>query len=65
MQLRLLGTSSERGDCPTVYETDEGTLVVQGWKVLDADALAEMKLPEHETAVEIPRSLLQFFPPAS
>jgi len=23
-----------------------------------------MKIPDHETAVEIPRALLQFFPPA-
>ena len=29
---------------------------MQGWKVDDAEALARMKIPAHETAVEIPRS---------
>ena len=65
MRLRLLGTSSDRGGCPSVYETDQGTLVVQGWKIPDAETLAQLDLPDHETAVEIPRALLQFFPPAS
>jgi hypothetical protein len=64
MRLTLLGTSSERGGCPTVYETDKGTLVVQGWKIPDAETLAQLDLPDHETAVEIPRSLLRFFPAA-
>lgn len=41
-----------------MYETDRGTVVVQGAIVTDPDALAAMKLPEHETAVEVPASLL-------
>jgi hypothetical protein len=64
MKLTLLGTSSDRGDCPSVYSTDQDTLVVQGWKIADPAALAAMKIPDHETAVEIPRALLRFFPPA-
>ena len=53
---RLAGCSG--GTCPAVYETDRGTVVVQGAIVTDPDALAAMKLPEHETAVEVPASLL-------
>jgi len=51
MKLTLLGTSSDRGDCPSVYATTEGTLVVQGWKITDPEALAAMGMPAHETAV--------------
>lgn len=45
--------------------TDRGTLVVQGWKVADQEAmaaLAERGLPDTETAVEIPIELLRHFP---
>lgn len=42
-----------------------GTFVVQGWKVDDAEALAEMKIPAYETAVEIPLQLLRFAPTAN
>jgi hypothetical protein len=37
---------------------------VQGWKVADEEALAELRrrgLPDHETAVEIPAALVQHF----
>ncbi len=32
--------------------------------MLDAEALAQLNLPEHETVVEVPRALLRFAPPA-
>lgn len=59
MKLTLLGSSSINGDCPTLYATDRGTYVVQGVK-LDAQVLAQLTLPDHETAVEIPAALLKF-----
>ncbi|WP_035858718.1 hypothetical protein [Cryptosporangium arvum] len=65
MKLTFRGTNSSYGSCPSVYETDRGTLVVQGWRVTDAEAiaaLAERGLPAHETAVEIPLELLGYFP---
>ena len=62
MKLTFLGTSSENGQCPTFYTTDRGTYVVQGWKVTDAEALAQLDIPEHETAVEIPAELLHYAP---
>jgi hypothetical protein len=65
MELRFLGSTSDGGSCPNLYETDRGTLVVQGEKVTDPDALAALRargLPDHETVVEIPRELLTFAP---
>jgi hypothetical protein len=43
------------GDCPTVYLSDRGTLVVQGDHVASADG---MHLGEGEQAVEIPFEVL-------
>ncbi|MGW6505548.1 hypothetical protein [Nonomuraea angiospora] len=46
---------------PTLYRTDRGSWVVQGWVVTDPDALQEMNIPDGETAVEIPDRLVPFF----
>jgi hypothetical protein len=46
---------------PTIYRTDRGSWVVQGWVVRDPEALASMSIPAGETAVEIPDRMLQFF----
>jgi len=53
---KLAGCSG--GTCPAVFATDRGTYVVQGAIVTDPEALAAMNLPAHETAVEVPASLL-------
>ncbi|KWX03189.1 hypothetical protein TH66_00815 [Carbonactinospora thermoautotrophica] len=60
MKLTFLGTTSTGGSCPTLYATDRGTYVIQGWKVTDPEALAQMDIPEHETCIEVPRELLKF-----
>lgn len=68
MKLTFLGTTSNNGSCPNLYETDRGTYVVQGEKITDPEALAALRargLPDHETAVEIPRALLNFAPTES
>lgn len=44
------------GDCPTVFRTDRGTLVVQGYIFQPADA--GVALPAGEQMVEIPVELL-------
>ncbi len=62
MKLTVLGTQSEGGQSPTLYATDRGTVVVQGFRVTDADALAALDIPGHETLVEIPIALLRFAP---
>ncbi|WP_431968186.1 hypothetical protein [Nocardia sp. bgisy134] len=52
MRLRFLGKGgSNQGGCPTLYATDRGTYVVQGWRTND------------EATVEIPHALLGFVEP--
>jgi len=63
MKLTHLGTTSGAGGCPELYETDRDTYVVQGARITDSDALEVLRqrgLPDHETAVEIPKALLHF-----
>lgn len=55
---RLAGDCPDGNTCPTISETDRGTIVVQGYK-LTAEQLASMNLPDGETAVEIPAHILQ------
>jgi len=43
------------GTCPTIYETGNGTVVVQGRQVQDSD----VPLGEGEVLVEIPADLLK------
>ncbi|WP_055585197.1 hypothetical protein [Peterkaempfera griseoplana] len=63
MQLTFLGTTSSDGNCPTLYVTDRGTLVVQGYRITDPGAVAQLQdLLPGETAVEIPSELLHFAP---
>jgi hypothetical protein len=65
MRLTHLGTESGETGCPSAFATDQGTYVVQGWRVTDPEALAELRrlgLPDHETAVEIPAKLLAHLP---
>ena len=61
MRLRFLGTTSDDGQCPTLYATDRGSYAVQGDIVADPEALADLRhvLPG-ETFVEIPKELLRF-----
>lgn len=65
MKLTFRGTNSTNGSCPAVYETDRGTVVVQGWKLDPADkeaweAIRAQGLADNESAVEIPRALLPY-----
>lgn len=53
MQIRFLGKETDHGDSPTLYATDRGSYLVQGWKVSDPQILAKLKVPEGETVVEI------------
>ncbi|MEU5993245.1 hypothetical protein ABZ806_30110 [Spirillospora sp. NPDC047418] len=58
MTLRLIGGSGcGNGPCPAVYETENKTIVVQGF-VVDPER-AEISLPPGEAAVEIPRYILE------
>jgi hypothetical protein len=53
MEIRFLGKESEHGDSPTLYATDQGTYLVQGWKVTDPEILAKLDVPKSEAVVEI------------
>ncbi|MFF5790263.1 DUF6879 family protein [Streptomyces sp. NPDC012693] len=63
--LRFLGTTSEEGDCPTLYEVEgTDTILVQGDRVTAPEQLAELRhVKATETFVTVPRDLLARFAP--
>lgn len=64
MKLRKLGTTSQDGACPTLYETDTGDIVVQGDKLTDPEALRQLSdVLADEEFVVVPRALLTRFAP--
>ncbi|GGS27846.1 hypothetical protein F2B00_00330 [Streptomyces parvus] len=65
MTLRFIGTTSEDGNCPTLYEVVEtGDIVVQGDQLTNPEDLAQLRnVGPHETSVVIPRALLTRFAP--
>lgn len=68
MSLVFLGKDpdSPNNGSPTVYlDTDRDSYLVQGYRVEDPERLAQMNIPGHETVVEIPRHMTQFFPEVS
>jgi hypothetical protein len=54
--LRLLATTCTSGSCPTIFESDRGTILIQGYAV-DAQQ-AGVTLGADELLVEIPAELL-------
>ncbi|MEU0788376.1 hypothetical protein ABZ341_43510 [Streptomyces sp. NPDC006173] len=66
-RLRFIGTTSESGNCPALYEdTDTGDIVVQGYTVTEPEDIAQLRdvLPS-ESFVRIPRELLPRFTPGA
>lgn len=64
MSLRKLGKDPESpsGNSPTIYlDEEKDSYLVQGWKVEDIERLVQMDIPGHESVVEIPRRMVQFF----
>ncbi|MFJ9884895.1 DUF6879 family protein [Streptomyces sp. NPDC091287] len=64
-RLRVLGSTSGVGDCPTLYEDlDSGEALVQGDEVTDPTDVAQLKfVKEGEAFVVVPRALLANFSP--
>lgn len=63
--LHMLGKDpdSGQGNSPTIYYDDErDSYVLQGWKILDEARLSQLDIPDHETVIEFPRRMMQFFP---
>jgi hypothetical protein len=60
MRLTFIGKDplSNPAGSPTVYVTDEGTLIMQGWVIAGGEAREGMKIPAGEDAVEIPIRML-------
>ena len=64
MKLHKIGTTSQSGGCPTLYEADNGDIVVQGDRLTDPEALAQLSdVLEGEEFVVVPRALLSRFAP--
>ncbi|MGW2106774.1 DUF6879 family protein [Streptomyces sp. NPDC001948] len=65
MALRLIGTTSDEGDCPTLYEIEgTGEILVQGDRETDPERLAQLRdVKPCEEFVRVPRSLLARFAP--
>jgi hypothetical protein len=64
MALKFLGKDPDSpvNDSPTIYDNGD-TYVIQGWKIADPAVLAEVgDIPDHETVLEIPKRMMQFFP---
>lgn len=67
MHIQFLGKDPESPDdgSPTLFatdRTDRKTFLVQGWKVTDREALAELgSIPGHEDIVEVPVEILEMY----
>lgn len=64
-RLRVIGTTSDEGKCPTLYEDiDTGDIIVQGYTVTDPDEVAQLQnVLDGESFVVVPRQLLTRFAP--
>jgi hypothetical protein len=62
MRLRFLGKHSVPDNSPTLWDTDEGQYVIQGFR-LDADALAQVgHIPHGEAVIRVPKELMRYLP---
>ncbi|WP_028922558.1 hypothetical protein [Pseudonocardia acaciae] len=59
MRLTFLGKDSQPNQSPTLYATDHGSYVVQGWIVTDPQILAAVTVLDDETLVEVPAKLME------
>lgn len=60
MRLTFLGKDSQPNQSPTLYATDQGSFVVQGWIVTDPAILDSIVVSEDETIVEVPAKLMTY-----
>jgi hypothetical protein len=61
--LRFLGKDPDSpvNGSPTLWD-DGDTYVMQGWKITDPAALAQIGgIPDHETVIRFPKRMMQFF----
>ena len=67
MALRFIGKDpdSPNNGSPTVWvDEDDGSVVIQGWRIEDGPTLGEIQrtapIPAHETVVRLPRQMAPF-----
>jgi hypothetical protein len=53
----MIGHNCNGGPCPTVFKSDRGTFVVQGFQLAGTD-MSQLTLGPNESAVEIPEALM-------
>lgn len=59
MQLTFLGKDTQTGNSPTLWETDDGQFVIQGF-TLDADAMDQVgPVPAGEAVIRVPKKLMR------
>ncbi|MER6912202.1 hypothetical protein ABT354_11060 [Streptomyces sp. NPDC000594] len=46
----------KRFEAPIMFVTEQGTCVVQGPAMRDPEALSQMRLPDYEDCIEVPKS---------
>ena len=67
MAMRFVGKDpgSPNNGSPTVWvDEKDGSIVIQGWRIDDAETLEDIEatapIPDHETVVRIPRRMAPF-----
>ncbi|MEV2251348.1 hypothetical protein AB0I94_12335 [Streptomyces sp. NPDC050147] len=55
MKVTMLATTCDKKDCPSIYKTDRGTILVQG----ETPEGHGLNIPGHEHLVEIPMELIR------
>jgi hypothetical protein len=67
MSLQFIGRDpdSPNNGSPTVWlDEDDGSIVIQGWKIADVLTMAEIEaakpVPDHETVVRVPARMAAF-----
>ncbi len=59
MRLTFLGKETQTGNSPTLWETDDGQYVIQGF-TLDDEALRQVgAMPAGEAVVRVPKKLMR------
>ncbi len=62
MRLRFLRKHSSPGNSPTLWDTDAGQYVIQGFE-LDPDTLAQIgDVPPGELVIRVPKELMRYLP---
>jgi hypothetical protein len=64
VRLRFLGKHSSPGNSPTLWDTDAGQYVIQGFE-LDSDSVAQVgDVPPGELVIRVPKELMRYLPEA-